>query len=152
MSNLVARQSPRSGRATYLSRLCFQANESAPSNQSHLGYQMQHATIFKLVVLCALPLSCYASSALTSAHVVAVGTYGNGNVYVTLDQSLDQTGCPGPYIELPASSPSLKGVLSVAMVAKTTGAAVVVATDGCYSSNTATFTGARAGAFGLSNP
>lgn len=100
----------------------------------------------------AAPLGSNASSVLTTAHVLAVGTYGNGNVYITLDQPLDQAGCPGPYIELPANNPNLKGVFAVAMLAKTTGAAVTVATDACYSTSTSTFTGARAGAFGLSTP
>ena len=112
-------------------------------------------TIPTLATLAALafPLACQASTLLPAAHVVAVGTYGNGNVYVTLDQPLDQAGCAGPYIELPANGVANKTVLAVATLAMTTGAPVAVATDGCYSANTATFTGARNGtAFGLSKP
>ena len=120
------------------------------NNQLHIS--MRHTQISTIAVLVGLaaPLASNASSVLQTAHVLAVGTYGNGNVYITLDQPLDQSGCPGPYIELPANSPGLKNALAVATLAKTTGAAVTVATDGCFSSNTSTFTGARAGAFGLS--
>jgi len=109
----------------------------------------------KLVALfgMATPVVCQSSSFLPAAHIVAVGTYGNGNVYVTLDQPLDQASCAGPYIELPANSVAIKSVLAVATVAMTTGAPVAVQTDGCYSTNTATFTGGRNGtAFGLSKP
>ena len=115
---------------------------------------MRHPTFSVLAVLfgVATPLICHSSSALPAAHVVAVGIYGNGNVYVTLDQPLDQVGCAGPYIELAANGVANKSVLAVATIAMTTGAPVLVATDGCFSSNTATFTGARSAAFGLSKP
>lgn len=116
---------------------------------------MRHLKFSTLAVLIGMgaPLVCQSSTLLPAAHVIAVGTYGNGNVYVTLDQPLDQAGCATAYIELPVNGAANKTVLAVATTAMATGAPIAVQTDGCFSSNTATFTGVRNGtAFGLSKP
>jgi hypothetical protein len=116
---------------------------------------MRNKRVSVLAVLfgMAAPLICHSSTMLSAAHVLAVGTYGNGNIYITLDQPLDQVGCATPYIELAANGAANKTVLAVATIAMTTGSPVTVETDGCLSSMTATFTGGRNGtAFGLSKP
>lgn len=48
------------------------------------------------------PLLGHCSSVSPAARLIGFGTYGNGNVWVTLDQALDQPGCPRSTIELPA--------------------------------------------------
>jgi len=118
---------------------------------------MQTPKLITLALCLVAAAAAHASTLLQGAHVIAAGTYGNGNVYITLDQSLDQAGCPGPYIEIIASgaaAPALKSVLAVATSALLTGNPVVVATDACYpgSPNTSTFSGARGAAFGLAKP
>lgn len=113
---------------------------------------MQLPKLVSLSLCLGTALGAHASTLLSSAHVIATGTYGNGNVYITLDQPLDQAGCPGPYIEIRANNPALKAVLAVATIAITTGNPVIAATDDCFSNNTASFSGARGAAFGLAKP
>ena len=81
-----------------------------------------------------LPASSFASSVIV-AHVLNFGAYGNGNVYVLLDQSIDQAGCPQTSIELPASGGANKSILAVAAFAQATGTAVEVKTDTCFNAS-----------------
>ncbi len=85
------------------------------------------------------------------AHVLNFGTYGNGNVYLALDQSIDQTGCAMPYLELPASSAAGKLVLTVAAMAVANGTAVEIHTDTCFNGTPSLDPGARTG-FVISQP
>ena len=85
-------------------------------------------SLFVVMVFAALP--GYSSSAVT-AHVLSFGTYGNGNVYVALDQTINQPSCSIPYIEIPANGPAAKAVLANAALAVATGATVTVQTDSC---------------------
>lgn len=75
--------------------------------------------------------SAYCSSTVV-AHVTAMGTYGNGNFYVSLDQSIDQAGCTVPIIQIPANGAATKMVSVAAALALTTGATVSIHTDVCY--------------------
>lgn len=81
-------------------------------------------------------------------HVLKVGTYGNGNLYLSLDQSIDEVGCAMAYIELPANSPALKMVLAAATLAIATNATVDLKTDGCIN-GVPSFMGSRQGYFGV---
>lgn len=102
-----------------------------------------------LVIATLTPRVGYCSSVLPAAHVLAFGTYGNGNIWITLDRPLDQPGCSIAAIELPANGLANKTVLAAAAVAVATGASVFVQVDGCLGP-AATFTGARDGtAFGV---
>ncbi len=94
-----------------------------------------------VVVAIFLPLSGYCSSEVV-AHVLAVGTYGNGNVYISLDQSIDEPGCPMPYIELPGNGPAAKAAFTTATLAIATNSTVRAKTDGCFN-EVPSFTGAR---------
>lgn len=75
-------------------------------------------------------MSSYSSSGIV-AHVLEYGVYGNGNVYVKLDNTIDQMGCNSQYLELPAGEVA-KQVLGVAAIAAVTGSAVRVMADNCY--------------------
>ncbi len=108
----------------------------------------------KILFASLLSIACFTTvpsygSTMISAHVINVGTYGSGNVYVTLDTPLNEAGCSGPYIELAANNPSVKAVLATAAISATTGVAVQVQTDGCLTSASSTIT-AR-GFFGILN-
>lgn len=103
-----------------------------------------------LVVISLSSLPAYCSSAIT-AHVKSFGTYGNGNVWVTLDSTINEPGCSGPYLEFPANGAANKSILASAALALATGASIVVQTDGCLG-NAATFTGARGAYFGINTP
>ena len=92
----------------------------------------------------------HASGAVT-AHVLAFGTYGNGNVYVSLDQSISEAGCPMPYLELPENGAAAKAVLANAALALATGATITVQTDSCFN-GVPSFSGARAAYFVVNNP
>jgi hypothetical protein len=78
-----------------------------------------------------MPLSGVCSSEVT-AHVVTVGPYGNGNVYVALDQTVDEPTCSSPYLEFPANAPAAKAVIATAELAAATNATIRVKTDTCY--------------------
>lgn len=97
-----------------------------------------------------LPQAGHCSSQV-SARVVNFGTYGNGNVFLTLDQSIDEPGCSMPYIELPANGPATKVTLATAALAVATNATIKVQTDGCLN-GVPTFTGARPAYFQINRP
>ena len=103
-----------------------------------------------LAVISLSPLPASSSSTVT-AHIKSFGTYGNGNIWVTLDSTIDEPGCSGPYLEFPANGAANKAVLASAALALATGASIVVQADGCLGS-AATFTGARRAYFGINTP
>jgi len=78
-----------------------------------------------------IPAAGFASSAVV-AHVLNFGAYGNGNLYVQLDQTIDQAGCPLPNLELPSNGSVNKTVLAVLALAQATGSSIEVKTDVCY--------------------
>jgi hypothetical protein len=80
-----------------------------------------------------------------------MGTYGNGNIYLTLDKPIDEAGCSMPYIELPANAPALKALLATATLAIATNATVEVKTDGCLN-GVPSFVGTRTSYFTLNKP
>jgi len=88
-----------------------------------------------------IPALSHGSSAVV-AHVLTVGAYGNGNVYIALDQTIDEPGCAIAYVELPANGPAVKAVLATATLAVATGATITVKTDSCYNGSPS-FSGAR---------
>lgn len=101
-------------------------------------------------VMFLLPSYGVCSSAVT-AHVLKVGTYGNGNLYLALDQPIDEVGCAMAYIELPAAGPGLKTVAAVAMLAVATNATVEVRTDSCFN-GVPSFSGARTAYLTINKP
>ena len=101
--------------------------------------------ILSLLVASLVPPSGYCSSDIT-AHVLKFGTYGNGNVYLNLDQTIDEPGCSAPFLEIPANGPNSKAVLATAALSVATGTTVEIVTDGCLGT-APTFTGARAAYF-----
>jgi hypothetical protein len=75
----------------------------------------------------------YAAPPIT-AKVTYAGVYGNGDVYVGLDTTINEPGCPLARFDLTATSPVAKQVLAIAQLAIATGKSVVVSTAGCISS------------------
>jgi hypothetical protein len=69
-----------------------------------------------VVVTLLVPALSHGSSAVT-AHVLTARTYGNGNVYIALDQTIDEPGCAIAYVELPVNGPAVKAVLATATLA-----------------------------------
>lgn len=94
-----------------------------------------------LTTACLTATPGYSSTAVT-AHVLNFGTYGNGNVYVSLDQTINEPGCSIPYIELPANGAAARAVLANAALAVALGVTITVQTDGCFN-GVPSFTGAR---------
>ncbi len=108
------------------------------------------ATLFAVIAWMVLPSPCFASSSIV-AHVINFGTYGNGNVYVAFDQSIDEAGCPQTSIELPATSSANKAILAVAALAQATGKTIQVHTDICFNGSPSLDPNARA-SFLISQP
>jgi hypothetical protein len=78
-----------------------------------------------------------------TARVTYAGVYGNGDVYVGLDTTIQEPNCPGARFDIPASSPVAKQVLATAQMALATGHSVTVQTDGCFGSFTTLNSSAR---------
>lgn len=108
----------------------------------------------KMIVLALLaglwPSYGVCSSPIT-AHVLQIGTYGNGNLALSLDKSIDEAGCSMAYIEVPATGPALKAILAAASLAMATNATVEIKTDTCYN-GVPSFSGARPAYFSVNKP
>lgn len=89
-----------------------------------------------LSLLIALPIFLHAgaaySAAILSAHVVNIGTYGNGNITITFDATITEPTCPAARVDIPSTHPLIKSFLAMAMMAKSSGSILKVATTGCY--------------------
>lgn len=107
-------------------------------------------SLFTLSASTLLAAPCFASSAIV-AHVLNFGTYGNGNVYVAFDQSIDQVGCPQTSIELPAANSANKAILAVVAMAQAMGSTIEVKTDVCFNGSPSLDPSARA-SFLISQP
>lgn len=86
--------------------------------------------MFFRILIVVLSFSSTVVFAQVTAKVVAVGTYGEGSVFVFFDTVI--SSCSNAQrIDLSATNPSLKNVLSVAEIAFTTGSSVIVNTATC---------------------
>src|SRR5258706_16446318 len=88
----------------------------------------------RLVLLAVTPILLYAGLAhAETGHVTGVGSYGNGNIFISLDVTINQAGCAASRIDIPASHPNLKSFLATALTAKASGLPVLFGTTGCFS-------------------
>ncbi|MBL8339729.1 MAG: hypothetical protein JNM97_23385 [Rhodoferax sp.] len=105
----------------------------------------------------AVPLSMWLVSLLAhgapqvTAKVLNFGTYENGNFYVSFDTSINEPGCAGPYLELPAGHAAIKSVSASVMLAMVTNASVVLVTNGCLGAHP-TFVGTSRAALQVNKP
>lgn len=70
------------------------------------------------------------SPAAVTAKVNAVGTYGSGAIFIFFDRAISDCSTTNR-IDLAAANPSVKHVLSVAMVAFSTGSDVFIHAGSC---------------------
>lgn len=75
--------------------------------------------------------SAFSADAIT-ANVTFAGIYGDGEVFVNLDQTIPEPGCTINRFDIKPDHPNAKIFLSIAMTALSSGKAVVVRTSGCY--------------------
>ncbi len=87
--------------------------------------------ILSAVLVATIPCYGVCSSAVTT-RILQVGTYGNGNLAISFEKSIDEAGCSMAYFELPANSPAFKVVFATATLAFATNANVEVKADGCF--------------------
>jgi hypothetical protein len=92
----------------------------------------------------------YCSSTIVG-HVTGFGAYGNGNVYVSLDQTIDQSGCAVPIIQIPANGAAVKMVSTAAALALALGTTVSVHTDVCFN-GAASYSGSSEAFFIVNKP
>jgi hypothetical protein len=88
------------------------------------------------MLLAVTPILLYAGlahAAYATGHVLYVGNYGNGNLFISLDVTINEPGCPASRIDIPASHPNIKSFLATALTAKASGQTVTVLTKGCFS-------------------
>ncbi|MFT6437851.1 MAG: hypothetical protein ACJAVI_005935 [Candidatus Azotimanducaceae bacterium] len=78
--------------------------------------------------------SSSAIDANVEGKVTLVGTYGDGSIFVYIDQTIPEVGCSIDRLDADVADVSLEVIkmwLSVAMTAQATGQSVVVRTRGC---------------------
>lgn len=92
---------------------------------------MKHQFCVALALLFA-SFAVGAADSQTVAKVTYVGTYGNGRLFVGLDTSINEPGCPNPRFDVFPANPQIKNWLKIALEAVATGKYVVVQTNGCY--------------------
>lgn len=102
-------------------------------------------------IACAITTSAAYSSSEVTTLVTDVGTYGNGNVYVLLEKTIDESGCARNAVEFPANAVNSKVVLATALLAMASGKAVVVRTDTCFMGNPSLNSTIRQGYFGVTH-
>lgn len=103
------------------------------------------------LIASAISGTAYGSTTVSGVQIVDFGTYGNGNIYITLDKTIDEPGCPSIYMELPADGPATKNAFAILAIAFSSGAKVNIKTDGCYN-GVPSFTGGRNTIFTLRKP
>lgn len=91
-------------------------------------------------VLLALSLSMtssvFAFTGVQAAHVVNVGTYGNGSMFIYVDKVINEPGCAGGQrIDMPGTHPEVANWMALAMTAMSTNKVVNFRVDGCYQSD-----------------
>lgn len=64
--------------------------------------------------------------------VVYAGTYGNGDIYVIVTDTIPEPGCTAARFDVAASEPDAKNVLAIAYLAMLSGEKIRVDTNGCY--------------------
>lgn len=101
------------------------------------GKMKQALRIFPLSIaaLCLLTANAAnASATLNNVHVTNAGSYGDGHVFVYVDQNIPESGCTTNRFDVLASVPAAKQILGMALTALATGKTVIVSTDGCMAS------------------
>lgn len=91
--------------------------------------------LLKLFMFLSLLLSNEAYSLdapVRGAKVTYAGTYGNGDVYVAIDRTINEPGCAQPRFDVPSQLPNSKQILATAYMAMATGKTIGVFTKGCY--------------------
>lgn len=66
------------------------------------------------------------------ANVSYVGTYGNGDLFINVNTSINQSGCESNRIFVRANHPELKNWLDIASTAYTQNIAIQFRTNDCY--------------------
>lgn len=80
-------------------------------------------------------LACFSTAGWASDTIVTkvanVGTYGDGRVFVWLATTVNEPGCPMARFDVEPTTPGVKNVLAVALMAMTTDKPVAIRTSGC---------------------
>lgn len=76
--------------------------------------------------------AAFAGATVSGALVVYSGTYGNGDVFVGLNQTITESGCPAARVDVPRDSPAAQKLLETARLARDKALFVTVAVNGCY--------------------
>ena len=77
----------------------------------------------------------FAGTIVSGALVTFSGTYGNGDVFVGINQTISEPGCIASRVDVPRDSPAAKNLLETARLAKEKGLTVTVSAIGCYGGN-----------------
>lgn len=88
----------------------------------------------KIAALSLLLLSSSAMSASSNitTTVTFVGMYGDGRLFVGLDESINEPGCAGPRFDVEPQHSANNQWLEIARTARETGRSVVIRTNGCF--------------------
>ena len=84
-----------------------------------------------IIILQILFINLTFADVVTTGKVVKVGTYGDGLLFVKLDQQILEPGCNHYRFDVDSGHGQIKSWLSIAMTAMASGREVVVGTNGC---------------------
>jgi len=91
---------------------------------------MGKIVIMMVLILC--PLTVFGSSNFKDVTVKHAGVLGNGDVLIKLSVTSDEIDCKTNFVKVENLSAAKDSVLSVALIAYTTGTMITVKTSGCY--------------------
>lgn len=81
-----------------------------------------------------MPANKTFASPATEAHVLHVGVYGTGTMFILLDQTVSEPGCESAEIRISPTHPQFKTILALAMSAAATESRIRVKTELCTGS------------------
>ena len=89
----------------------------------------------KNTVILAVAMLCGVARAQTyfTAHVTAVGTYGDGSLFIFLSTTISEPGCSAgsSRIDIAGTHPQVKTFYTTALAAFASGATVIGTVNGC---------------------
>jgi hypothetical protein len=76
--------------------------------------------------------AAFAATTVNNALVTYSGTYGNGDVFVGINQTIAEPGCAASRVDVPRDNPAAQKLLETARLARDKGLLINVSVNGCY--------------------
>ena len=118
------------GRAHAAGRASGKINRFAARARS---FRKQLTLVLAASVILSASMGGSAAAGAGTGHILHMGIYGDGGLYVILDSPVNEPGCPGTNrFDIPPGHPQLKNWTALATMAYATRSVVTAHTTGCY--------------------